>query len=61
MINLRIQPYCEECGDFEAEVEKCEIENFFGDIICDTEITCKNKDRCEKMIKHLKERYHDGE
>ena len=56
MIELRIQPYCEACGDFKEEVKKYYVENFFGDIICDTEITCRNKDRCEKMIEYLKER-----
>ena len=56
MIEIKIQPYCEECRDFEPEVEKNEIESFFGNIICDTEITCRNKDRCEKMIEYLKER-----
>lgn len=53
MINLSVQPYCENCMDFEAEVKK--IEYVYGSGRCYTEITCRNKSKCESIMRYLQE------
>jgi hypothetical protein len=55
MIKLSIQPYCENCEHFKAEVEKTAYENFYGNSKCHTEISCKNKSKCESIMRYLKE------
>ena len=56
MIELRIQPYCEACGDFKAKIEKNFDTDFFGDIEWHTVITCKNESRCESIKRYLQRR-----
>ena len=55
MINLNVKPYCDNCGDFEPEVEKTEFEKFYGNSGCQTEIMCKNRRKCENIMQYLKE------
>ena len=55
MIKLNVQPYCERCEDFEAEVEKTIYDNFYGNSKCYTEISCKNKSKCKSIMRYLEE------
>ena len=61
MIKLTVDPYCENCPEFEPDVDK-DIHTYrssdfrlIGTVAeCDTTITCKHKLRCESMIRQLK-------
>ena len=53
MINLNVQLYCDNCEAFEPEVEKTVHEDFYGNSKCHTEITCKNKSKCENIMQYL--------
>ena len=55
-IRLEVQPYCEDCLDFEADVEKPAIyyANFkvvetYGDTI----IRCSHRDFCERIKNYV--------
>lgn len=59
-IKLEIQPYCESCCDFEADVTKPERISRFNEeyfITCihqtDTIIKCKYANRCANLVRHL--------
>ena len=54
MIELKIEKYCENCPDFEVEVEKIGHQDFFGNVDVDTRITCANAGRCKAIKEHLK-------
>ena len=52
MIRLEVQPYCESCMDFEADVEKpstliCSDGVF--EMTGDTIVRCENRERCERI------------
>ena len=60
MIDLKVDSYCHNCPEFEAEVKdesfvssdlRCCIER----IITNHTITCKHKARCAGMVDYLKE------
>ena len=50
-IRLLVEKYCQNCSEFEADVEKT---NFFGsfDEIHQTTILCKHREHC-KEIKNI--------
>ena len=52
-ISLNVEKYCEDCADFEADVDKIEIDEFDGSVRCITTVECKNKDRCASMYYYL--------
>lgn len=55
MIKLDIEPYCQECAHFEAEVERT---NIFADHACvkaDTHVRCTHKLFCRNILNMLKE------
>lgn len=57
MIILSIQPYCETCGDFEADVErptKLKFVSFEPLIAGNTVIRCKHRELCDRI-----RRYHN--
>ena len=61
MIRLYVQNYCHDCPEFDPDVEKDTIysENYLmgkRTTHTQTDIYCKHKDRCESMIKFLKEK-----
>lgn len=55
MINLEVQKYCENCPEFEADVDKTSyISSSMQSIhesFCNTVITCKHRERCACLIK----------
>lgn len=60
MISLYVKDYCHNCPEFEPDVEKDTIysENYLmgkRTTHTQTDIYCKHRDRCESMIKFLKE------
>jgi hypothetical protein len=61
MIELTIDPYCQNCPEFEPDVDKNvytlnSMDFRLEDPItkCDTTITCKHKLRCKSMMRQLK-------
>lgn len=60
MIKLNIDKHCDNCPEFEAEVDKSSMYNYSNNFddhieaICTTIITCKHKDRCRGMVTLLK-------
>lgn len=56
MIELQVKPYCQECGEFEPEVVKCE-HTCMSDTIprFNTVIYCEHQGRCERLMERLKE------
>ena len=59
-IRLLVEKYCQNCSEFEADVEKT---NFFGsfDEIHQTTILCKHRERCEEIKKYLKKEMKEKE
>lgn len=57
MIQIDVMDYCDNCLDFEADVEK-PVPLYAGGkeyMTCgNTVIRCENRSRCEKIKKHLK-------
>lgn len=60
MIILKVKPYCQNCPDFEAAVEKLDLgagwDSETKDYIsrCDTFVYCEHAERCAKITDHLK-------
>ena len=62
MIFLKIEDYCENCPDFEADVEK--MPGIFSnsktmDVVNDTYIKCKNRNRCRVISNYLEKEKED--
>ena len=55
MIILDIEPYCQNCAHFEAEVERVNI--FAGNscVKADTYVRCEHKLFCRNILNMLKE------
>lgn len=62
MIRLEAQPYCQECMDFEAEVEKPTVLYTLGNqrYTSDTVIRCERRRHCEAIRKFLEKQKADG-
>lgn len=57
MIKLKVEPYCQDCSDFEVEIEKPQA--YYAAFnrcvtIGDTVIFCEHRDRCHRIMEHLK-------
>ena len=60
MIELSVPGYCDNCPDFEPNIEKKIIrcDDFYGNeriTSCVTKITCEHADRCACIMKFLEE------
>ena len=53
MIRLVVDDYCENCNEFEPDVEKMNCENIYGTEFTDTMITCVHKRRCKCIKNYL--------
>lgn len=58
MIKLDVAKYCQDCPEFEAHVEKLEVDTFSTEgccevTRCETVITCDHREKCEAIRKHL--------
>lgn len=50
MIELKVNDYCHDCPEFEAEVTK-----FYGNnTVIRTQVTCQNATRCNRLLNRLK-------
>ncbi len=66
MINLEVQPYCENCTDFDARIEKYKVDlaadgwegNEHGS---ETVISCKYRKRCEGIYRYLRKQLNKEE
>lgn len=53
-INLCVQDYCQNCPDFEVEVEQISTCSEYDDpYTIDTNIYCKNRNKCARLLKHI--------
>lgn len=58
MIKIDVQPYCDECRDFEPDVEYPQTYYFDNEevYIDDTTVRCKKRKRCEAIKRYLERR-----
>lgn len=61
MFYLDIQPYCENCPAFEADVHKAKAESFDGKVIVSTTVSCERKKTCEGIKRYLEKESLKGE
>lgn len=54
-IELHVEPYCQDCPEFEAKTVK-HLFQYYGDINAraKTIVFCEHRDRCDKMMEYLK-------
>ena len=64
MIDLKVESYCSQCPEFEADVKKesfvtDDLDDIYNYIvertITNTSVTCKHRTRCLGMVEFLKE------
>lgn len=53
-INLQVELYCQNCPNFNAEVEQTSLNGFGGTILNDTVIKCKNAAQCQSMFEFIR-------
>ena len=53
MIELIVEDYCQNCTDFEPVAEHKIMKANFETIVMDTEVICKNRRKCQRMMTHL--------
>lgn len=58
MIKIEVADYCNECMDFDPDVEMPQkLYNFGEEItISDTVIRCANRNRCRNIARYLKKK-----
>lgn len=56
MIDLQIQEYCQDCFEFEPEVDKTISYDGYGEEKCNNNVYCVNRDKCERMISYLQKK-----
>lgn len=57
MIKLEIEEYCQDCPQFEAEVENpvpLYAAGMIYEYVGDTTIRCEHRERCKNVYKHAK-------
>ena len=61
-IELKVENYCDNCGEFEPEIHKEEtvyLNYGFNNVRrhqCKTTVRCKHEQRCMGMIEYLKDK-----
>lgn len=53
MIQLIVEDYCHSCTDFEPMVEHKTMKANFETINMGTEVTCRYKRKCQRMMTYL--------
>ena len=54
MIKLELEPYCQNCPNFEPDTEILTIQDYDSDPIrYDTFIKCENANKCKNMMRYL--------
>lgn len=59
-IRLLVEKYCQNCPEFEADVEKTDFCGSF-DEIHQTTVLCKHRERCKEMRKYLRKEMKEKE
>lgn len=54
MIRLIVDKYCENCPEFKADIDKKYLNSTAGTEMCNTEIRCKHRYRCEAIAENIK-------
>ena len=55
-LELNVEKYCNDCPDFEAKVDKINIETDDSFYKCFSVISCKNREKCHHIAEYI-ERY----
>ena len=53
-IQLKLDPYCEDCNRFEAETNSTALYSNSEMTHCETTITCTNRKKCKEIYEYLK-------
>ena len=53
-IKLQVESYCQDCPNFDVEVEQTELNGFGGTVMRETVIKCENAAQCQRMMEYLK-------
>lgn len=58
MIKIEVADYCNECMDFDPDVERPQKVYTLGEelIVSDTIIRCTNRNRCKNIARYLKKK-----
>lgn len=59
MIILDVEPYCNDCEEFDADVKRPQhLYGAFGEVVekSDTIIRCKHRNLCKSLCRHLREK-----
>lgn len=63
MIILEVQPYCDNCLNFQADVERPHRFYANGQLLeieqTDTIVRCEDRNKCERMIQYLRRKDHE--
>lgn len=65
MIKLEVEKYCEDCPEFESEVDKDIVELYNSSLrdyieTAETRIYCRHRKRCDNMVNFLKLKNDEG-
>ena len=55
VIKLEVEPYCHNCPNFEANVEKQALIDCGGKTIVETKVACENAIMCVAVKEYLEE------
>lgn len=55
MIKLHIDDYCNNCSEFDADVNTISMYNFNGTLINETTVKCIHRDCCKRIKRYLEE------
>lgn len=58
MIKIEVADYCNDCMDFDPDVERPQKVYSFNEelIISDTVVRCANRNRCRNIARYLKKK-----
>ena len=56
MIQVCVEPYCQNCPEFSPDVAKSTLRNSLDRYFCvDTTIFCEHREKCSRMYNAIKE------
>lgn len=63
MIKIDVQPYCQDCQVFEADVANAhKTINDDGEFdLTDTIVQCRRRNLCAGLVKHFRKQFQKGE
>lgn len=54
MIELKTKGYCQNCPEFEPDVESISVEDLYGGYTVDQYVMCKHRCRCESIANFIR-------